>query len=83
MPAQIDYILICTNNEKLTYIGHSQGTTQIYSNLADTQNRSVCVADEINLFVNLAPITKIGDHKENGKFRAMAHTVPSILKATE
>jgi hypothetical protein len=32
----------------------------------------------------LAPITKIGAHKDNGKFRAMAHTVPYILKtATE
>lgn len=33
----IEYILETTGHEKLAYLGHSQGTTQMFSALADLQ----------------------------------------------
>lgn len=36
-PAMIDYIQSLTGHEKVSYIGHSQGTTQMFSALADKQ----------------------------------------------
>ena len=55
-PAIIDYILNITNNSKLAYIGHSQGTTQMFyalSKYGDTMR------EKLSLFVALAPVTKI------------------------
>lgn len=75
LPAQINYVLQSTQYEKLTYIGHSQGTTQMYSNLAEANNQ---MSEKINLFINLAPITKIGDGQEN---KILKKGLPYITKA--
>lgn len=55
-PAQIDYVRKQTGNDKVTYIGHSQGTTQMFYQLAKPNNDW---KDKINLFVALAPVTRM------------------------
>jgi len=51
-PAQIDFVLRHTNKEKLVYIGHSQGTTQMFSALAEGHGN---LQDKISHFIALAP----------------------------
>ena len=59
-PAIIDYILNSTNNSKLAYIGHSQGTTQMFYALAKYGDS---MREKLSLFVALAPVTKITNQK--------------------
>ena len=54
IPAMIDMILEKTKVAKLTYIGHSQGTTAMFYALAKNQD---LLKSKINLFVALAPAT--------------------------
>ena len=54
--AQINYVLRETGRQNLTYIGHSQGTTQMFYALA-TNNEYW--KDKINLFVALAPVVDL------------------------
>ena len=55
-PAQIDYILEKTGQKKLTYLGHSQGTTQMFYGLATNEEY---FKDKINSFIALAPAVKL------------------------
>lgn len=72
VPAQIDYIISSTGNEKVTYIGHSQGTTQMFTALAENFGD---VQNKVNLFVALAPITHLfGSHNEF--FNALSKSIP-------
>lgn len=57
-PAQIDFVREMTGVEKLTYIGHSQGTTQMFYALSTDHDFWV---DRINLFVALAPVVNLGN----------------------
>ena len=59
-PAIIDYILNITNNSKLAYIGHSQGTTQMFYALSKYGDS---MREKLSLFVALAPVTKITNQK--------------------
>lgn len=52
LPAFIDYILILTNQEKLFYVGHAQGTTSYFA-LTSVKTQ---YNDKIRLSVNLSPI---------------------------
>mmetsp|Transcript_20030 Transcript_20030/g.17706 ORF Transcript_20030/g.17706 Transcript_20030/m.17706 type:complete len:439 (+) Transcript_20030:12-1328(+) len=54
LPANIDYILDYTNHEKLTYIGHSQGTIQFWA-----ANSMGNIANKIEAFVGLGPVMYI------------------------
>jgi pimeloyl-ACP methyl ester carboxylesterase len=56
LPAQIDRVLDVTGQQKLTYVGHSQGNTQMFYALATNEEE---LKNKINLFVALAPITRI------------------------
>jgi hypothetical protein len=47
-----------TGNAKITYIGHSQGTTQMFYQLAKSNTDW---KDKINLFVALAPVTRMAN----------------------
>lgn len=47
-----------SGQEKITYVGHSQGTTQMFYALATNEDY---LKDRINLFVALAPCTRM-DH---------------------
>jgi len=52
-PAQIDYVLEKTNRPKLAYIGHSQGTSQMFSALSYDHGS---LKNKISSFSSLAPI---------------------------
>lgn len=57
-PAQIDFVREKTGAEKLTYIGHSQGTTQMFYGLATDHDFWV---ERINLFIALAPVVNLSN----------------------
>lgn len=59
-PAQIDYVRAFTGNQKVTYVAHSQGTSQMFYQLAKPKN---AWSDKLNLFVALAPVTRL-DHSK-------------------
>lgn len=52
LPANIDYILKYTGNKKLSYVGHSQGTTVFFAFLSELPEYN----DKINEMHALAPI---------------------------
>lgn len=60
LPAVIDYILAVTDQPKIAYVGHSQGTTQMFYALAENE---AYFQDKVSLFVALAPVTKITNQK--------------------
>ena len=57
LPANIDYVLKATNQSKVSYVGHSQGTTQMFTALAENIDN---MTSKINVFIALAPITYSG-----------------------
>ena len=57
LPAVINYIQHKTNYQKIAYIGHSLGTTQMFDELATREDDFY--ADKISIFIALAPMTKI------------------------
>ena len=54
-------MLTQTGQEKIAYIGHSQGTTEMFYALAKDEPT---YADKMSLFVALAPVTKISHNKD-------------------
>ena len=56
LPTWIDYILEETHQEKIAYIGHSQGTSQMFYGLSEQE---AYFKDKLSLFVALGPVTKI------------------------
>lgn len=59
LPANINYILDYTNSQKLTYIGHSQGTIQFFA-----ANCLQDLASKIEAFVGLGPVMYV-NHQES------------------
>ena len=59
-PAQIDYILKITGHEKISYVGHSQWSTQMFYGLATNEEY---FKDRVNVFIALAPAVKITNAK--------------------
>lgn len=59
LPAQIEYVLRFTNSKNLTYIAHSQGTTQAFAGFS----KNLELQSKINLFIALAPATCITNNK--------------------
>ena len=57
-PAQVDFVRSQTKTDKVTYIGHSQGTTQMFYGIAKQEE---FWKERLNLYVALAPVTRI-DH---------------------
>ncbi|GIY22139.1 gastric triacylglycerol lipase [Caerostris darwini] len=55
-PAMIDFILNKTGQEKLSYIGHSQGTTSPFAMLSDKTEYN----DKLKIFIALGPVTTCG-----------------------
>jgi len=58
VPAQIDGVLKKTGVKKVTYFGHSQGTSQIFYALSKYEDD---LKDKINLVVAFAPIMRFGE----------------------
>ena len=54
-PAIIEYILKITGEEKVTYIGHSQGTTQMFAGLCDPLSKDY-LNSKIRKYIALAPV---------------------------
>ena len=55
-PALFNYVLGKTGALKVTYIGHSQGTTQMFCALSENFD---FFSERINLFIALAPVVKL------------------------
>lgn len=53
LPAAIDFVRDQTKHEKITYVGHSQGTTQMFLAIALDE---VFWKKRLNLFVATAPV---------------------------
>lgn len=60
LPASFDYITTTTGYPKIAYIGHSQGSTQMFYALAHNE---AYFSEKISVFVALAPVTKISHSK--------------------
>ncbi len=56
LPAIIDYIRTTTGVEKITYIGHSQGTTQMFAGLS---LKNDYYSKILNVFTALGPVTNL------------------------
>ncbi|CDW78774.1 ab-hydrolase associated lipase region family protein [Stylonychia lemnae] len=65
LPAVIDYILQVTKQQKLAYMGHSQGTSQMYYALAENENY---FADKVSVFIALGPVIRL-DHAPSKVFQ--------------
>lgn len=59
LPAIIDHILSATGRQTLTYVGHSEGTTQLFAALGPGPMRKA-LQQKINLFVALSPVAYLG-----------------------
>jgi lysosomal acid lipase/cholesteryl ester hydrolase len=57
LPAKIDYILETTEQEKVFYVGHSQGTTDFFVMGSERPEYN----DKIALMIALAPIAFMGE----------------------
>ena len=68
-PAQVDFVRNFTGVNKLSYVGHSQGTTQMFYGLSNAEDYW---GERLNLFVALAPVTSL----EHTKNKLMAFTAP-------
>jgi len=56
LPAEIDFILNQTNQKQLSYVGHSQGTTQFFIGLT---MKYAYFKEKVNVFVALAPVARL------------------------
>lgn len=55
IPAMINYVLNYTQQEKLVYIGHSQGATQMFAHLAEKPE----FEEKLSIFIGLAPAISV------------------------
>jgi pimeloyl-ACP methyl ester carboxylesterase len=55
VPANFEYVLNYTKKEKLVYVGHSQGTIQMFAHLSEDPD----FADKIGLFIAVAPVASV------------------------
>ncbi|RLN82900.1 hypothetical protein BBJ28_00000891 [Nothophytophthora sp. Chile5] len=69
LPAQIQYALNKTGRTTLSYIGHSEGTTQAFAGFSANQE----IAQKVSFFGALAPVAWTG-HTTAQVFVAMANT---------
>jgi lysosomal acid lipase/cholesteryl ester hydrolase len=67
VPAMVNYALKYTGQKKLVYLGHSEGTTQMFAQLSDNPE----FMNKIHIFIALAPVTSVA-HIENGLFQMLA-----------
>ena len=59
MPASIDYVRDFTGQEKVSYMGHSQGTSQMFYALAVKED---FWKERINVFIACAPVIMPNKH---------------------
>jgi pimeloyl-ACP methyl ester carboxylesterase len=56
VPANVDYVLQVTGRPDVTFVGHSQGTSQFFAAMIDESLQSDLL-QKVNLFVALSPVT--------------------------
>ena len=61
LPSQIDKALKVSGAKKLTYIAHSQGTTQMYYALTKIEDT---LKEKVNLFIAFAPVLTLKNTKD-------------------
>lgn len=66
LPAQIEYIIKHTNVETITYVGHSQGTTQAFVGFSINPE----LQKRVNLFIALAPVCTL-KYQSNSAFKIL------------
>ncbi|XP_049825862.1 uncharacterized protein LOC109604814 [Aethina tumida] len=73
LPAVIDYILGNTGKEKLSYVGHSQGTTIFFACMASRPEYN----DKITLMIALAPVAHM-THMTHPLVRFMGNPIINL-----
>lgn len=79
-PAIIDYILKKTGQEKVVFVGHSQGTTQMFAGLSDDESKDY-LNSKISKFIALAPV--VFATQCNNKALKQYHSNPLILQTCD
>ncbi|CDW90338.1 ab-hydrolase associated lipase region family protein [Stylonychia lemnae] len=74
LPAAFEYIRNVTKQEKLAYIGHSQGTSQLFYSLS---NNETYFQDKISIFIALGPATRL-THESSTLLRILSSNVTRI-----
>jgi len=69
-PSSIKYVINATGKSTLTYIGHSEGTSQFFVAMTDDRTKAL-VEQRVNLFVALAPVAYLS-HPKSLLIRAMS-----------
>jgi hypothetical protein len=67
-PALIDYVSNATGGSRLSWVGHSEGTLQVFTGLSLPENAAA--AAKLNLFVAMAPVAYLGARSESWVFLA-------------
>ena len=70
--ANIGYVLAFTGQEKLTYVGHSQGTSQMFAALGDATTAPY-INSKVKKFIALAPVVYCSNFS-NQFFTRLAHS---------
>ena len=66
LPAMIDYSLETAGQKQLFYIGHSQGTLIMFSQLGTNER----LASKVKLFMGMGPVSTVGHIKSPIKYLA-------------
>lgn len=67
VPAMVDFVIKTTGRPKIAFVGHSQGSAQMFAALAENEKY---YNDRLSLFGALAPISRI-KNVENGALKLM------------
>lgn len=62
VPANIKYVLQVTGQASLSYVGHSQGTSQMFAALSDPKTKDY-VNSKVNVLIALAPIVYLANQE--------------------
>ena len=76
-PTQIDFVIKKTGHKKISYIGHSQGNSQMFSALSEGHGN---LKDKINIFVVLCPITNL--YYASASYMDLGYKYYGLLKNT-
>ena len=77
-PAQITAILSCLPDyDKLTYVGYSQGTTQMFSALSEGHGN---LRNQITEFIALAPVVKF-NYSDDSFIKLLKDNVTALNRA--
>ena len=63
VPTFIDYVLATTGLQKLAYVGHSEGTTQMFMG---SSLMPKYFASKVNIFIALAPVARLAGVEVTG-----------------